>query len=323
MRIPLSPLELIDALFSLPVFSLVLAAVITGVFVIARRTQPVDPPERYRPELRVLGFVAIGVIVIYAIENIVRGYLLQLPDVVDWWRYPMAIFAALVGLGVVGVLIAVRGSSAPELPVAPTARRGWTTFGPRAGLASGSVVAGALLATCVLAGLASSADADGRFIYLELEIPNTSVGPVLPWFFGWWYGIPVMIATVALAAAVWVVLSRNATRPYVRPELVPAEQDARRRVARSVVSISTAAMLLALGGAWRFIDRGMISGLTNQDNETFEVVWRYSALANAAGWLAPVLEVVGFTLLLVTAVRTLRRTHAEARADIVTEEVTR
>lgn len=322
MRIPLSPLEFIDALFSLPLFSLVLAAVVTGVLVIARHTQTVDPPERYRPELRVLGISAVGVIVIYAIENIVRGYLLQIPDVVDWWRYPMAIFVALLGLGVVGALIAVRGSAVPELPVAPTTRRGWTSFGPRAGLMWASVVAGALLATCVLAGLASSADRDGRFIYLELEVPNMEVGPVLPWFFGWWYGIPVMIATVALAAAAWVVLSRNATRPYLRPDLVPAEQDARRRVAGAVVSIATAAMLLALGGAWRFIDRAMISGLT-KDNETFEVVWRYSALANAAGWLAPVLEIIGFTLLLVTAVRTLRRTRAAAPADKAAEQVTR
>lgn len=317
---PPSPLDLIAALFSLPLFSLVLAAVVSGVVVIARRTLPADPPARYRPELRTLGAAALAVIVVFAVENIVRGYLLQLVDVVDWWRYPTPILTALLGLSVVGALMALRGSAAPEEPVTPTARRGWTTFGPRLGLMWAAVAGGALLVTCVLAGLASSADRDGRFIYLALEVPNTSIGPVLPWFFGWWYGIPVMISTVALALGLWVVLSRNAARPYLRPDLVPAEQDARRRVAAAAVSIATAATLLALAGAWRFIARAQIGQLTTGDNETYDVVWRYAALATAAGWVAPLLEIIGFTLLLLTTVRTLRRVRA---AGPVAERVAR
>lgn len=303
-----SPAILMQALVSLPLFSLVVAAVVSVVFVIAGRTKPVAVPARYTSELRALGVVSVLAIVAFAVENIVRGYLLRLVDVVDWWRYPTPILAAAVGLAVVGVLIAVRGSAAPELPVAPTAHRSWMSFGPRLGLALLAVTVGVLIATSVAAGLASSADREGRFIYLEIGAPNVSIEPVRPWFFGWSYGVPVMISVAVLAVVVWFVLSRNAVRPFLRPGLVTAEESARRRLATAVVSIATGATLLALGGVFRFIgDAGTLSQLTTGENETYELVWRYGAIAAALGWTAPFLEIVGFILLLLTAIRGLRR----------------
>jgi hypothetical protein len=279
--------------------------------------------------------VSLAVIVVFAVENVVRGYLLPLADVVDWWRYPTPLLSAALGLAAIGVLIAVRGSAAPEVliavrgsaapevPVPPTSHRGWTSFGPRVGIVLLAVTVSGLLATSVAAGLASSADSDGRFVYLELGAPNTSITPLRPWFYGWSYGIPVIVSVIALAVIVWLVLSRSASRPYLRPDGVAAEQVARRRIAAAIVSIAIATTVLALGGVFRFIARsGTIDQVTTGDDKTYELVWRYAALAAAAGWVAPLLEIAGFTVLLLTALRALRR-PLPAQAETLVHEVSR
>ncbi len=302
-----TPDMFVQALLSLPLFSLVVAAIVSGVFVIRRRPLP-SSPHRYRPELRAIGAAAIAVIVAFAAENIIRGYILPLVDVVDWWRYPTPIVTAAIGLASVAVLVAVRGSMASEIAISPTTHRSWTSFGPRAGTVGLAISIGVLIATSIAAGLASSADRDGRFIYLEIRAPNSSIEPLRPWFYGWSYGVPVVISLVLLAVIVGIALSRNAIRPYLRPDTVAAEEVARRFIARAIVRIALGATLLSLGGVLRFIARsGAISQVTTGDNETYELVWRYAALAVAAGWIAPVVEVVGFTLLLLAAIRTLRR----------------
>ena len=315
--LPDNPLALVQMLLSLPLFSLVIAAVIVVVISVSRRTARASVPDRYARELRALGVVAIGVIVVFAIENIVRGYVLCmvgrcLVDVVDWWRYPTPILAAALGLAVVVVLIATSGTVAPEEPVLPTSRRTWTTFGPRGGLVAAGVTLVTLVTTTVASGLVSSSDENGRFIYLELSAPNTSIEPVRPWFYGWSYGVPVLISVVLLGLVTWVLLTRNSARPFLRADTMPAEQGARTDVASAAVRIATAGSLLALGGVFRFVASANISSVSINGGEPYEVAWRYAALTSAAGWVAPVLEVIGFSLLLLVAVRSVR-----ARARVV------
>jgi len=121
------------------------------------------------------------------------------------------------------------------------------------------------------------------------------------------------------------VLHTNATRPFMRPETVTAEREARREVAIGTVRIATAGMLLAPAGAWRFIaSAGSTSSLViNGQNEgnSYEVAWRYAELATAAGWLAPVLEIAAFVLLLLVASSLRRRPaakseHAELKTGV-------
>ena len=52
--------------------------------------------QQYRPEHLALAVGAIVVIAVFATENIVRGYLLHLANVVEWWQYATPVFAALV-----------------------------------------------------------------------------------------------------------------------------------------------------------------------------------------------------------------------------------
>lgn len=335
----LSPLELAGAALTLPIVSMVCltiaALVVAGAFLI-RRLRPLprrsaslsestqrSVATRYRPEQRALGIAAIAVIVVVLAESGSR-YLFHFADVVSWWRYATPLLAAAIGLAVVLSLVLSRGTTPPEQPVLPAARRTWTSFGPRAGLIGAGVAVVLLLVTTLAAGLASSADERGRFIYLAIPIPNESIDPIRPWFYGWAYGVPVLICLVPLVAVTWAVLRSNAMRPFLRPEAVDAERAARARIARASVYVATAGILLALAGAWRFIAAAAtFSGLTIQDgnvSQSYEVIWRYAEFAVAAGWLAPIVEITAFVLLLLVA-STSFRAGAGSRSVSSTERM--
>lgn len=317
-----SPIELLSAAFSTPLFSLVIALVLAGGVLVhaSRPTRKhragVPLPEalarsvgaRYAPERRTLGLVAIIVVVVFAAEAVIRGYILTSPYGVSWWRVATALFCAVVGVSVLLGLIAGRGTTRPEVAVVPMSRRTWTSFGPRAGLIVAGIVLFTLAATTVAAGLASSADDDGQFVYLAIQVPNEpDIHTLSVRFYGWAYGVPVLICLVALIGVTWAALHRNAIRPYIRPETVAAERSARREVASGAVHIATASMLLALAGAWRLIARGgSLSSLYiegQNGSRPYDVAWRYAELAVAAGWCAPLLEIAAFLLLVLVAGR--------------------
>lgn len=310
----LDPGQLLGALLSMPWVSLILAAIIAvGISVSPRwrarsesrvrlaATASDGVFARYSAEHRTLGFAAIAVIVIFIAENLITGYALDLYDVVSWWRYATPVFTACVGVAVVLVAIATRGSTPPERPVVST-RRTWLSFSSRIGSVSAVVALLALTATTLLAGLASSNINDGPFVFLEIKVPNETIDPIRPWFYGWAYGVPVLICTAALIAATIAALHANAARPFLRPETIVAEQRERRHIATGITRIATSGALLALAGAWRFIaEAGAISGLAIQGDgrsDSYEVVWRYGEVAAIGGWLAPALEITSFVLLL-------------------------
>ncbi|GAA1767337.1 hypothetical protein [Agromyces humatus] len=323
--------ELVAFAFSLPFFSLVVASLIVagGLLVVRLREGRGRTPRpsaadaasvaaRYLPERRALGFGAIGVVVVFGIENVVRGYLLNLVDIVEWWQYATPVFAAFLSLSVVLAMIAFRGTTPPEQPVVSGARRSWTTYGSRISMLSAGAALVGLLGTTIAAGLASSADERGRYIYLAIPVPNTAIDPIRPWFYGWGFGVPVLVCVAALAVVTWATLRGNAIRPFIRPETVGAEQIARTEVASAVLRIATAGMLLALAGAWRFIARaGSASSLGVGDESggrtEYDLAWQWAEFAIAAGWLAPAIEITAFALLILVASR-LRREHTLERS---------
>lgn len=324
----LGPFDLIAAAFTVPLFSLVIAAIIVAGALVAARMRAhagAATPSgaaatpvlaRYRPERRALGIGAIIVIVSFTVEAIVRGYLLRLVDIVEWWQYATPVFAASLCLTVVLVLVTFRGTTPPEQPAFPTSRRTWLSFGPRRGLVGAGATLLALVATTVAAGMASSSDERGRFIYLELPIPNTDLDALRPWFYGWAFGMPVLVCVAVLFLVSWGTLRRNAARPYLRLSTITAERRERVDVASCTVGIATAAMLLSLGGAFRFIGRyGSTSRVTissEGQDATYDMTWQYAEFAAAADWLAPALEITAFALLLFVAQRMLGR-RARAR----------
>lgn len=279
---------------------------------------------RYAPECRAIGWTALATVIIVITEHFVRSYASNLNDVVSWWRFATPVFIAGSGLGALLAAISTTGSKPPEHPVLGTARRTSLTFTPRPAVIGSSIVCLVLIATTVIAGLHSSADQRGRHVLLEIPIPNEpTIDPVRIWFFGWAYGLPVLIALVMLAAFTALSLHANAVRPFIRPETVAREQVARRQISTGAVQLATAAMLLALGDAWQFIaSSGGTTRLSvdgSGSSSDYEVVWRGAEIATALGWLAPVLEISAFAILFL-AMRQLRQ---EPAADRAADDVTR
>ncbi|HWV48927.1 MAG TPA: hypothetical protein VN035_05670, partial [Microbacterium sp.] len=74
--------------------------------------------------------------------------------------------------------------------------------------------------------------------------------------------------------------------------------------------------------AWRLIAAaGSITDLFIEGDGAYQAEWRYAELAAALGWIAPVLEVAAFTILVLVAARVLssaslrRIVPADADAD--------
>lgn len=316
----ISPADFVGAALTTPLISLAVALVVAGLILAISKgvregdgvAQYTDAATRSRhaPECRTLGVTAITLAIVVAVESIVRGYILNVADVVSWWRFALPLFCAALGLFVLLVLVATRGTTPPEVPVANT-RRTWMTFGPRAGIITACVALATLVVTTIAAGLASSPDDRGRYIWLVIPVPNeAAIDPIRQWFYGWAYGVPVLICLALLGATVWAVLHYNASRPYLRPETVIEERSARREVAAGTVHVALAGTLIALAGAWRFIARSGTGSqlIINGQNggEPYVAIWQYAELALAGGSLAPILELFAFVLLVVVAVRAFR-----------------
>lgn len=326
----LGPLDLVGAAFSQTLISLVIGMMISFALVVltsgrgnrypvGSTTAAASIRSRYRREDRALGLAALAVIVSFGTEALLRGHAFSVIDTVAWWRYATPLVAALVGTGVTLVLILARGTTPPESPVLPAARRTWLSFGPRWRLVGAVLSLLALATTTMVAGLASSPNREGRYVWLVIPVPNEAdIDPIRVPFYGWEYGLPVLVCLAALATTGWAALRSNAARPYIRPETVTGEGHARRRVAGAVVSIATAAMLLTLAGAWRLIaNAGSVSSLIiggKNDGSPYDVAWRYAEFAAVAGWCAPVLEITAFVLLLLVTARRLRSVKSEESA---------
>lgn len=315
------PAELISGALSLPPFSLVIAMIIAGgIAIFAARpgrtaASSLDGPAtapRYLPEHRTLGVVSVGVIVVFLAELVLRGSTLAPGAPVAWWQFAVPVFCAAVGLGALFVVIVTRGTTPPEAPVVPTHRRSWSSFSSPTALIVAGFVSLVLVATTVAAGLASSPNGEGHHVWLVIPVPNeASIDPLRVVFYGWTFGVPVLAGLAVLLVAAWGTLDRNAARPYLRPETVTAERAARAATARGTTRIATAAVLLTTASAWRLIaDAGNVSTLTilgENGGGPYEAAWRYAELAVVAGWLAPLLELTAFALLLLVAGHGFRR----------------
>lgn len=332
------PAEILLALLSQPLFSLAVAALVAVVWrLLARRRVAaggvaggVTPTgldetvrDRYRPERAAVRVAAVTVFAVLVVENAAATLLPPDGDTVSWWRYAATILAGAASLLLLLGMIVIRGSSVPRRPVPLAGRRTWTTFGTRRDLYGAAVAALALLLTTLAAGLASSPDPKGRYVWLEVPIQNASIDPLRPWFFGWAYGVPVLLSLVALVAVGIATLRCNAARPYIAPETLRAERMQRSTVASGILRIVAAATMLSLAAAWRFIaESGTTTGLTIEGTGTYEVAWRYAEFAGMAGWAAPVIEVCAFLLLIfATGIRTPDRRPSPAQSQTADDPI--
>lgn len=309
------PLDLLILLAGTPLSAFAVALLLGLLLLVLRnrslQARTVEVPEPYRTEWTALALGAVAVILAFLVEHVVSGYVLNLADIVGWWRYATPLIAALVVVAVVAGMIG-RRRIRPDRP-APRQHRSWADFG-RPHLLGAVVAVILLVAVTVGAGMESRPDRLGRYVHVELPVPNQDVDPMRPWFYGWAYGVPVLICLALLAGAAVVALRMNAMRPYRKGD--PAERQAREEVARGIAGTAGAATLLALGAALRFVADARIAQVTVEDR-TYEVVWRHAELAALGGWLAPVLEIVAFVALLRIAAGAL---PTPARVPVETRE---
>ncbi|NLT26011.1 MAG: hypothetical protein GXX90_05090 [Microbacteriaceae bacterium] len=254
-----------------------------------------------RPELAVIRWGAVAVLGAIAAEAALAHRLLPLAAVVEWWQYALAPMGAAAVLAAVGAVLARRPQT-PEVPVAPSGRRGWASFLPRRGAAAAASAVLVLLLTIVGAGLASSPDDRGRWVDLVVAVPNSAVDPFRFHTFGWSCGVPVLLALVALLAAAQLVLRADALRPFRRPDTESLERTERRRLAGATVGLVVAATALAVGEAWRLIGGAGLIETVRVGDEALATGSGAGAIATWIGGLAAVPTIAGFALLLLLAI---------------------
>ncbi|MFS0712241.1 hypothetical protein ABC195_16230 [Microbacterium sp. 2P01SA-2] len=311
------PLDLTGAIATWPPMSFVLGLVAAAT-VVAIRANTSGGDERgagligarrsalrrrYAGEHIALAVAGVAIALGFVLEFLFRGYLWD-GSGASWWRVAAPLVVALMGVVTALVLVRTRGSGASERPVSPPVRRSWVSFTSPVALSAVTVAALALAGTTVAAGLASSPDDAGDWLWLVIPIPNAAdVDPLRVVFYGWVYGVPALVGLVLLVIAAWRALDRNAARSFLRPETVAIERAARRRTAGGVVWLTTGACLLALAGGWRLIgNAGSTTTLVIDGpgtSSSYDVAWRYAELASIAGATAPIVEIVALCLLLV------------------------
>lgn len=229
-----------------------------------------------------------------------------------WWPEVLPIAA-----GVIAVLVVGSGATEPMTAdgfVPDLRRRGPLTFSRGAEVAAAAAVAGVLALTVLGAGLISSQDEEGRYASIMIPIGNATASTE---FFGWYYGVPVMAATVVLAVVTLSRLHRVARAP--RTDTDRAGDDLRRRDRSSAVLRSaTAALLLTLGSAWQLVAQGssLRTSIPLTEAGTIEFGTSLAALGPVLGFSSHC--VVGLGLALVIA-QLLGRGRSGASAGVGTD----
>lgn len=253
--------------------------------------------------LVLLGWLA-GDIAVIAIGHIV------------WWRYAAPLVGVCVGLGLLLVVV-VRRSSRVEVAVPPTLRRTWRTFSSGREIVAALAVVGAVGLVTVCAGLASSPDAAGNWDQIDLPGQGSAS------FFGWRYGLPLLITAGAVIVLAAIALHRDSTRPYTRPDVVTAQIDLRRATASAVLRPVIGASTLCLGAIFMFVGETGMARVGTDIDGVGTVMWGtgFSAFGPVLFWMGWGLEVASVVALLAT-VAASRRPNA-ARAARVTARTTR
>lgn len=188
--------------------------------------------------------------------------------------------AAITAVLLVGLL---RSTPPPRRDSVRTAdltpRRPWS-YGPRWAFTLPLVGAGAVVLFAVAAGLTSSVSDDGHWRSVSLR-PGSASGP----YPGWFYGVPLIVMTLALAGSTLFALGRTASAPLPSDlALVAADRRARARTTQMVMRLSAGAMF-AYSGAVVFF-----AGVTTQSAAT---QWTESAFVRLQPYFAVgVVEVV-------------------------------
>lgn len=193
------------------------------------------------------------------------------------------------------------------------------TFGRKSWFTAWIAAAVFLIATVVLAGMASSPDGDGRFTVLSVEI-GTGFGTTS--FPGWFYGVPVLLGVAILSVLTLVVLKLIARPPLdSRDGEDRADILLRRLLTRVVLALGCGSMTLTL--SWFLLSVGegsratvTVPGATVGD---ITVGTSLAAIASPVSVAGLLLQGVGIALLMLPLVTRIPRNPLSAVPNLTTE----
>jgi cytochrome bd-type quinol oxidase subunit 2 len=253
---------------------------------------------------------------VIAVLGVIALWLIRFwfPDLTDApWRFALPLAAAAIAIAIFAVTGANAhpGGGVREVDLSP--RSVWT-FGSSWWFVGLFMLAGVLVATVVFAGLASSPDDDGQFTRIVLDMGNAQASTV---FFGWAFGIPVLVGLVLLLLIVFVALWRIA-RAAVPADPIRREHEtaARRNQARTVLSISSGATAFTLGAALGFLGRSssLAASITVPQGGQVQLVTSFAALGTPFVIAGLLLQGFGISMLILPLCQPLAQ-RASATLD--------
>jgi hypothetical protein len=319
-RDPLGYLIALPSLLYTPGGPLVIALVAFAVIVIVQRVRRVAPPMpaagsgRRTFIARGLTIGASALILTYA-ATVASAIFLSEPWQVRWWYYTNVIAVAAIVVAVLLVVL-VRVRVHREGTVTPITPRNWLTFTAARDRAIAGTAFGLLAVTCICAGLASSQDANGQYAIIAIGVGDSSGTAT---FFGWAYGVPVLVVLVVLATLVFASLRANAHPPFVSAETVDEERSDRRETSAMIVGLSTAAVTTALGQAWAMIGSSGTGsvGVGIPGVGTFTSTSGYAAIAPAMLVVSGLLTMGALLYLLLAVRKGVASARSARRAPVV------
>lgn len=155
-------------------------------------------------------------------------------------------FSASAGLLLYSALPAAKLPPTSQNSAALVRREPWS-FGKRRTFLVPLVVVAALAAFLTATGLTSSPDGQGRYRVIQLAdaLSSTASSP----YPGWYYGIPLALVTLVLAASTYLALRRISSTPALPdPRMAALDRRWREISTQVVVRMATGALLGYFGG---------------------------------------------------------------------------
>lgn len=213
--------------------------------------------ERIGPPQEVLGVrrqirrgrLASGIAFVATILSILGVWLPnRTSDNWDSFLVPIIIASMCVGVILAPPTASQRVVADPGHQIDLTPRSVWS-FGRTWWFVSWIVAAVLLVATVLLAGLASNRDDQGRYAVLSVKLGNASASSTFP---GWYFGVPILIGLSVLVAVTLIAMWATA-RPSLAGSVDQRRADVwlRRLRTRTVLSLGGGALILTL--AWSLL----------------------------------------------------------------------
>lgn len=191
--------------------------------------------------------VAGLVILMWFINTVVTAVWVRFPDI-SWWTFAAPLAVAASGI-LAGRLITPRRPQRAGTPAFVAIPRTWRSFVDRRIRAVAIVAASLVIVTTLICGAVSSPDEYGRFVLLEFGDAGSAT------FYGWAFGVPVLIGVALLLGVARLSLTHIASPPFINPATVPDETRSRRAASNAVAYLATAVLVLTLGAVL-----GMVGG---------------------------------------------------------------